>query len=326
VSNNTAGKSNNINPLLEIDTNFYHYVSARSKSHALKSDAHLIGGKLDYAFDGDTDTRQKLSGMFGFNKAMKPVFSYIGERYRLAFGSSAKAGSLKFPVAYEAAVRVSERLGMPLPVVCVLAGSGKYIYSIEGEGSAEPCIVMSAGLAEDTDEELLKFLIGREAGRLQNAHTLYKSAAEVYGVAGKDSDRRETLTDTNMKNTLAEWYRLSDITCDRAGIIALDDPAAYVKVVLRSLSAGFTGIYPEEKLTSARINDMYDKIHFTPARSIALGEDVSMLARRLFCGLEFINCEVLYKRRTDAQPLVSHLVNKQAMEVRCVIIAEGGAR
>jgi hypothetical protein len=315
-----------LNPLLEIDTNFYHYVSARSKSHALKSDAHFIGGKLDYVFDGDIEYRQKINSMFGITKVLKPVFGYIGERYRMAFGSSAKAGSLKYPLAYEAAVKVSERLGITLPVVCVLANSKKFIYSLEGENIAEPCIVISAGLAEDSDADLLKFLIGRECGRLQNNHTIIKSAAEFYGVAGINSARRETLTDTNIKNALAEWYRLSDITCDRAGIIALDDPTAFLPVILRSLSDGFTGVYEEERIAVSEISDLYEKIHFTPARSISLGQNVSALRRRILCGLEFINCEVLYNRRTDTHPTVPHLVNKQAMEVRCVIISEGGAR
>ncbi|MDR0974335.1 MAG: hypothetical protein LBL80_01440 [Ruminococcus sp.] len=314
------------NPLFDIDTNFYHYVSARSKAHALKSDSHLIGGKLDYAFDGDTEYRQKLGGMFGMTKVLKPVFAYIGETYRMAFGSSAKAGSLKFSAAYEVTVKCAERLNMVLPTVCVIATSEKIIYSLESENINEPCIVISSGLAECGDEPLLKFLIGRECGRIQNAHCLYKSAAVIYGLAGNDSDRRETLTDTNIKNSLAQWYRLSDITCDRAGIISLDEPSDYVKTALRAISVGITGIYKDENLSAEKIIDGYEKIHFTPARSISLDSSYSDLYRRLCCGLEFINCEVLYNRRTDAHPTVSHLVNKQAMEVRCVIISEGGVK
>ncbi|MDR0987061.1 MAG: hypothetical protein LBL98_05155 [Ruminococcus sp.] len=314
------------NPLFDIDTNFYHYVSARSKAHALKSDSHLIGGKLDYAFDGDTDYRQKLGGMFGMTKVLKPVFPYIAETYRMAFGSSAKAGSLKFAAVYEISVKCAERLNMVLPMVFVLATSNNIIYSLEGENIAEACIVISSGLAECGDEKLLKFLIGRECGRIQNAHCLYKSAASFYGLTGTDSDRRETLTDTNIKTALSGWYRLSDITCDRAGIISLDDPSDYLKVALRAISIGLTGIYKPENLTEDSVIDGYEKIHFTPARSISLDSSCSDLYRRLCCGLEFINCEVLYNRRTDAHPTVSHLVNKQAMEVRCVIISEGGVK
>jgi hypothetical protein len=317
---------NTVNPLLDIDTNFYHYVSARSKAHALKSDTHLIGGKLDYAFDGDSEYKQKIGSMFGISKVFKPVYNFINENYRMMYGSSAKAGSLKFSGAYEATVKCAERLKMVLPVVCILASSEKKIYSLEGEGISEPCVVLTSGLAECGDDRLLKFLIGRELGKIQNGHCLYRQTASFYGLAGVDSDRRETLTDNNIKNALIEWCRLSDITDDRAGIISLDDPADYVKVALKSLTYGFTGIYPAEVLSETLINDSYEKIHFTPARSISLGSDVSSLMRRLYCGLEFINCEVLYNRRTDATPTVQHLVNKQAMEIRCAIISERGTR
>jgi hypothetical protein len=317
---------NTVNPLLDIDTNFYHYVSSRSKAHALKSDTHLIGGKLDYVFDGDSECRQKLGSMFGISKILKPVYGFINENYRMMYGSSAKAGSLKFSAAYEATVKCAERLKMVLPVVCVLASSEKKIYSLEGEGINEPCVVLTSGLAECGDNKLLKFLIGRELGKIQNGHCLYRQAAAFYGLAGIDSDRRETITDTNIKNALIEWCRLSDITADRAGIISLDEPADFVKIALKSLSNGFTGIYTPEVLSETIINDGYEKLHFTPARSISLSSDVSSLVRRLYCGLEFINCEVLYNRRTDATPTVAHLVNKQAMEIRCVIISEGGVR
>jgi hypothetical protein len=314
------------NPLLDIDTSFYHYVSARSKSHVVKNEAHLIGGKLDYVFDGDAEYRQKLSNMFGINKILKPVFGYVGEKYRISVGSAARAGSLKFSDAYEITVKAAERLGMILPVLCVLARSDNVIFSLDGEGIAEPCIVISSGLADSSDEELLRFLIGRECGRIQNGQCLYRCAAEFYGIAGRDSDRRETMTDTNIKRTFAEWYRLSDITCDRAGIISLDNPSNYVEVMLRALSGGITGIYSPEKLSAEIIEAGYEKIHFTPARSITLGMNVSPLVRRFYCGMEFINCEVLYNRRTDAHPTIQHLVNKQAMEVRCVIISEGGVK
>jgi hypothetical protein len=312
--------------LLEIDTSFYHYVSARSKSHATKTDAHYIGGRPDYIFDGDAEYRQKLSNMFGINKVLKPVFGYVTEKNRASVGGSVRAGSLKFSVAYESAVKAAERLGMILPVVIVIARSDSIIFSLEGDGISEPCIVLSSGLAETTDEDLLRFLIGRECGRIQNGHCLYQAAAQFYGLAGKDSDRRETLTDTNIKHAISDWYRLSDITCDRAGIIAMDNPANYVSVMLHALSLGITGIYSPEKLTAETIEAGYDRVHFTPARSIALGTSVSPLVRRIYCGMEFINCEVLYNRRTDAHPPIQHLVNKQAMEVRCVIISEGGVK
>jgi hypothetical protein len=314
------------NPLLEIDTSFYHYVSARSKSHAVKTDAHLIGGKPDYVFDGDAEYRQKLSNMFGVNKILKPVFGYIGEKYRVSLGGAVKAGSLKFAAAYEITVKTAERLGMILPVLCVFARSDSIIFSFDGEGVSEPCIVISSGLAENADPELLRFLIGRECGRIHNGQCLYRAAAEFYGFAGKDSDRRETLTDTNIKHAFSQWYRLADITLDRAGIIALDDPTAYVGVLIKALGLGLTGIYSPEKLTAEIIETGYDKIHFTPARSISLDSSVSPLVRRFYCGMEFINCEVLYNRRTDAHPSIQHLVNKQACEVRCVIISEGGVK
>jgi hypothetical protein len=306
------------NPLLEIDTDFAHYVAARTKSGTSK--ANLLGGKLDYIFDADNDCRRKLNNMSGINKVLKPVFPYITERYRTVIGSAARAGALKYGDAYKMLEVCAGRLGVAVPSLFVTVNSTEYkAFSFDGGDISEPCIVITSAVAENMNKEQLAFLIGRECGRIQNGHSLLKYAAVYYGQAGAESDRRDTITDTGIKNVLRQWLRYSDVTCDRAGIICLESPDNYLESLLTSRQKGILGMYDEEKITSSEMKKVYDKLHFTPARAISLGSDTSELKRRILCGLEFISCEVLYSRRPDLGS-APHMMNKQGLEVRCEII------
>ncbi|MDR0946216.1 MAG: hypothetical protein LBM87_00515 [Ruminococcus sp.] len=313
ISTSTA-----VNPLLEIDTDFSHYVGARRQS--VRSE-FLVDGKLDYVFDADSQTRNKLSGLSGVGKFLKPVNPYIGEKYRKVLSSSTKAGSLKYPESYAAVLKCATRLSIGVPTLFVTINSSEYkAFSLEGDGIPEPCIVITSAAAENFSEEELLFILGRECGRIQNEQTLLRCTAEFYGLAGIESDRRSTLTDSAIKNVLKRWYRYSDITCDRAGIICLNNPVNFLDVLKSTREKGITGIYENEIIDSAKIRPEYDTLHFTPARSITLGDSVSTLKRRMFCALEFASCEILYSRRSDLQRAGLHLINKQALEVRCEII------
>ena len=65
---------------------------------------------------------------------------------------------------------------------------------------------------------------------------------------------------------------------------------------------------------------MYETLHITPARSISLDDTWNSLERRVFAGMEFLNCEILYNWRSNIEKLDIHTVNKQALEIRCEII------
>lgn len=94
-----ASSMQNNNPLLDIDISFSSYINARTRSFK----SHVINGALDYAFDADFSMRQKIHGISGWNKLYKTIVSNdIPAKVKKLFHTSSIAGSLKFPVIYEA--------------------------------------------------------------------------------------------------------------------------------------------------------------------------------------------------------------------------------
>lgn len=317
VLDNLAGQ----NPLLDIDTSFTAYLTARTRTFK----DHMVGGRMDYAFDADFSLRQKLNTYSGWNKIYKTlVTTEIPNKFKRIFQTASEAGSLKYPEAYNAVKTCAERLQISVPKVFVRNAPNKLeIYSLSAENTA-PVIVLTSGLCEACTSDELNFLIGCECGHIQNNHCIYYMSAPYFGVV-MDSDILDPVINSGAKpltNAMKDWLVLSDVTADRAGIICLDDPKNYAEIFGSIRNKGINDIYSRTgcKYDSGRIMKMYETLHITPARSISLDDTWNSLERRVFAGMEFLNCEILYNWRSNIEKLDVHTVNKQALEIRCEII------
>ncbi len=317
------------NPLLEIETSFAAYLNARTRSYK----DHIVGGMVDYAFDSDFSVKQKITSFSAWSKVYKTLISRdIPNKVKRLFQSTDVAGSLKHPEIYGIVQVCAERLQISVPTVYVRNAPDKNeIYSVYAEG-IEPCIVVTTGLMESCTKEELRFLVGCECGHIQNNHCIFSMAAPYFGI---NLYEESELTDGYEKGssvkqiagTISEWLKLSDITGDRAGIICMDDPQSYSMVMSGLYNKGALSFYGKDKFDINDIMERYEILHVTPARSIRIPRDCPAINRRIFAGLEFLSCDLLYNWRTDLSKADIHTVNKQALEVRCEIIldaAKGG--
>ena len=317
------------NPLLDIDTSFAAYLSARTRSYK----DHIVGGMLDYAFDSDFSVKQKITSFSAWSKIHKSLVSReIPNKVKKIFQSADVAGSMKHPDVYNAVQFCAEKLQISVPTVYVKTAPDKFeIYSIAAEGT-EPCIVVTTGLLEACSKEELRFLIGCECGHIQNNHCIFAIAAPYFGVTDSD-DVEEELASANdgsvmqIAGTISEWLKLADVTGDRAGMICLANPQEYPTIINTIRSKGGFGAYSKDKFDLNELLKQYEVLHITPARNIVMPSDCTAFDRRVLAGLEFLSCEALYNWRPDLNKSDVHTVNKQALEVRCEIIldaAKGG--
>src|ERR1035441_1853830 len=95
-------------------------------------------------------------------------------------------------------------------------------------GSDKPFIVITTGLVDLLDAEEIRFVIGHELGHVLSGHAVYRTmlfhltmlAARMAWFAVGYIGLRVIIAG------LEEWYRKSELSCDRAGVLAGQDPAA----------------------------------------------------------------------------------------------------
>lgn len=310
------------NPLLDINTSFTDYLSARTRT----SNDHLINGKMDYAFDSDFVLRNKLNSVSGWSKLHKQIMSSdLPNEFKKIFRSTDIATSMLYPKIYNAVNKCSEKLLLNVPTVLVKAAKGSpEIYSFSGEG-IEPCIVISSDVVDICTDNELCYLAGCELGRIQNGHAPYRFAFESFVSSQGNEDNASSSKNytEELKRALSRWIISSDITADRAGIICLDDPSNFVKTYISIRKKCIPDSFNEVN-TDIDENDVlakYEAEHKTPVRTLKLSEDTTSDDRRIMAGLEFIGCEVLYSWRPDFDNKSGHFSNKQTLEIRCDILA-----
>jgi Zn-dependent protease with chaperone function len=111
-------------------------------------------------------------------------------------------------------------------------------------GLDQPTIVLSTGLIEILDEEELRFVIGHETGHALSGHAVYRTmlmwltlmADNLSWLPGGSFGIGVIIT------MLQEWFRKSELSCDRAGLLVGQD----LEAGMRSLMKMAGGAHLEE--------------------------------------------------------------------------------
>ena len=105
-------------------------------------------------------------------------------------------------------------------------------------GEKRRVIVLSSGAIDLLKPEELLFLIGRELGHIKSNHVLYRMMADSLQLITQFiSDVTlgiGNLLSMPIQIALMHWYRMSEFTADRAGLLACQDPLvagnAFIKI------------------------------------------------------------------------------------------------
>ena len=158
----------------------------------------------------------------GFDRVIRKVIGAIGERnVKLIFTAQAlEVGPEQYPDLHQMLVEVCGTLDWPVPRLYVsqtpLANAGAV-------GVDQPFIVLNSSLVELSGPEEIRFVLGHEVGHIMSEHALYRTllflllqfSGAVLPVVGQAV--------APITLALLEWNRKAEISCDRAGLLAVQD-------------------------------------------------------------------------------------------------------
>ncbi|MCL7971639.1 MAG: M48 family metallopeptidase [marine benthic group bacterium] len=159
----------------------------------------------------------------GFDLALRKIFGMFGERaIRLAFKANAVRVSPKqYPWIHERTLRVCEIMDLEeVPEVYV---SQTPLVNAGAVGMSEPFIVLNSSMLEVLSRDEVEAVLAHEVGHILSGHVLYRTllllvmrlALFRYPIAG--------LALLPILWALLEWYRKSELSCDRAALLAVQD-------------------------------------------------------------------------------------------------------
>lgn len=225
----------------------------------------------------DRGALNALRQLRGFDFVLKKLFALWNERQlKLVYvGSAVRVDHRQFARVHQAALEAATSLDVnDLPDVYVYADPRPFAYAI---GLDKPFIVISSGMVDLVDDEELRFVLGHELGHILSGHALYTTMLmRLLAMSGAWSwIPFGPLGFRALIAALYEWSRKAELSSDRAGLLATQDPAAALRWQMKRAGGGHLEdldvtafkAQGEEYLNTPDVRDSVLKILLTEART-----------------------------------------------------------
>lgn len=187
----------------------------------------------------DRAALQTLRSVPGFDQVVKKVVGFFGERgIRLLFQANAvRVGPTQFPRVNALYTDVLTTLDWhERPELFV---SQTPFVNAGAFGMDHPFIVINSGALRLLDDDELRALLGHELGHVMSGHALYHTILVLIVFVGMNFLPFLTgIVLAPIQLALLEWYRKSELSSDRAGLLASQDPPAAMRMFLKMAGGG----------------------------------------------------------------------------------------
>ena len=195
-----------------------------------------------YEHPVDRGALAALRAVPGFAQVLKAVAGFFNERGErlMALASAIRVGPDQYPELDKLRNECAQVLDIePVPNLFVSRSADVNAMTI---GMDEPFIVLTTGAVELMSTQELRFVIGHEMGHVLSGHAVYRTML-LRLISLQLSMSWMPVSALGLRAVVAalnEWYRKAELSCDRAGLLCVQDPA----VALRSQILVAGGVDP----------------------------------------------------------------------------------
>jgi Zn-dependent protease with chaperone function len=200
-------------------------------------DRRRFPGISSRAYEHPTDRSAlvALRRLTGFDTALKALSGLLPERsLRLLYLSdSVRVGDEQFAHLYAMLRDACHILDLEkVPAMYVTQDPKPNAMCV---GLDEPIIVLTTGLVELMDEEEMRAVVGHEVGHALSGHSVYRTILLfLTGLAVKVAwIPLGTVAITALVTGLREWFRKSELSADRAGLLVGQDLQASMRGLMK---------------------------------------------------------------------------------------------
>lgn len=185
-----------------------------------------------YEHPFDKKALEKLEAIPFLTKASEWISSNFVERvYNIQYtGSNLKVTKESYPEIYHYIEEACKILDVKrIPDVYI-----EWDYSINAHtiGAENPIIILSSGLIDLCQDDEILFAIGHELGHVKSNHMLYHMMVQVFNYLVEAFSGAKIVTGL-FQFTLYYWYRMSEFTADRAGLLCCQNPEAMISAFIK---------------------------------------------------------------------------------------------
>jgi len=186
----------------------------------------------------DKAALEALRRMPLFDTVLKKLFGIFGEKpIRLAFQADAvRVGPNQFPRIHRLYGEVLETMGVTHKYDLFV--SQDPIVNAGAYGMDEPFIILNSGTNALLDDDELKYILGHELGHIVSGHVLYRTMMVLLVQLAQFGFPIVGIAARVILVGLLEWSRKAELSCDRAGLLSVQDPEVVMRTMLKMAGGG----------------------------------------------------------------------------------------
>jgi Zn-dependent protease with chaperone function len=168
-----------------------------------------------------------------FDDVLRSMFGFFGEKpIRLAFQANAVRVSKKqFPHIHGLYQEVCKTLD-PAEEYDLFV-SQTPIVNAGAYGMEKPFIILNSGTIWLLNDDEISFILGHELGHIMSDHVLYRTMTVLLIQLASMGFPIVGLAARAVLVALLEWYRKSELSSDRAGLLTVQDPEIAMGAMLK---------------------------------------------------------------------------------------------
>lgn len=209
----------------------------------------LIGLKADsFRHPLDLEATKALKQIPGLDMMVRNWLGPMAEQifYVENIASSVLVGENQLPDLHHLLVEACKVLDIEPPQLYVRQHPAPNAYTFAMRGQ-QPFIVLHTSLIDILTSEEIQAVIAHELGHLKCDHSVYLTPVNLLVLAAAILPNVGAVIAQAIQTQLLEWVRCAEFTCDRAALLATQNPKVVMSVLMK-LAGGSPRLAPQLNL------------------------------------------------------------------------------
>ncbi len=211
--------------------------------------SQLIGLKADYfRHPLDKEATAALKQIPGLDMMVRNLLGPLAEQvfYVENIASSVLVSDKQLPELNELTLEACKILDIEPPQLYIKQHPAPNAYTFAMRGK-QPFVVVHTSLIDMLTPEETQAVIAHELGHLKCDHSVYLTPVNILILAATALPNIGAVLAQAIQAQLLEWVRCAEFTCDRAALLATQDPKVVMSVLMK-LAGGSPTIAPQLNL------------------------------------------------------------------------------
>ncbi|MBD2021047.1 M48 family metallopeptidase [Leptolyngbya sp. FACHB-36] len=195
----------------------------------------LIGLRADhFRHPLDLEATASLKQIPGLDLLIRTVLGPIAEQffYLENIASSVLVSEQQLPDLHKLLLEACRVLDLEPPQLYVRQHPVPNAYTFAMRGK-QPFVVLHTSLIDLLTLEEIQAVIAHELGHLKCEHSVYLTPVNILVLAAKQLPNWGEMLAQSIEAQLLEWVRCAEFTCDRAALLATQNPKVVASVLMK---------------------------------------------------------------------------------------------